>query len=224
MSTTFYSVPMADVSRTISFAFNEYFVSVDELVPRWNDPVWGHVFSMNIDEQGIAIINNSQECMVLFGYNSDSRTSFCVDTWGGNEVKVVPEFALLNGGILEPIVCFQDTPAFTITAYLHRKKTTNTHYARTEIVMLPKGLYFGVGSIAAALNQNVTLRGERNGYVYHFITKKGKLSIESSHKQPEPSFMEIVPMLHTLGMHDENVLRLRTKERVDFEYSVCNIL
>lgn len=221
---TFYSVPFADVDRTITFAFNEYFPSVEELPARWNDPTFGHVFFLGMEEGGYAITNNSHECMVLLGYNVSTRTSFCVETWAGNETKIIPFHTMTQGGISEPIVCFQDAAAFTITAYLHRKKTTNTHYARKEIVVLPKGVYFGVGSIAAALNQKVTMRGERNGYIYHFITKKGKLSIESSHKQPEPSFMEIVPMLTGLGMPEESVLRLRTKERVDFDYGVCNIL
>jgi hypothetical protein len=123
----------------------------------------------------------------------------------------------------EVYLVLQETPIFEITAYLHRKKA-GMHYSRKDTVTLHPGIYYGIGNVAAGLNDSITMRGERNGFIYHFITRKGKISIESSHRQPDPSFLEIVPLIKSMGLTEDTTLRLRTKERIDFEYGACPII
>jgi hypothetical protein len=95
---------------------------------------------------------------------------------------------------------------------------------REETIVLPRGVYKDIGYIAATLNQGVGLRGERNGFIYNFITRGGKLAIEASHKQPEPSFMEIVPCNFGLGLMEQDVLHLRTNEKLVFPFDVVSVI
>ncbi len=194
----------------------------------WNNPMHGHVLSMHpieSDSPAVSIMNMSNEPMVLVA-NSQTLGAYVIGYWSGNEAVSVPLAAITSGGVPPSpyVIVLQDTPAFKFTAYLHRKKTNQPYYVREESVWLPKGVYTSMGHVAATLNQCITMRGERNGYIFHFVTHAGKLSVEASHKQPEPSFMEIVPLHLGFGLMEQDVVRLRTKERLDFPYAACCLI
>lgn len=227
--TTFFSVPTSDVTRTVSFT-----IDVDQAKDAyafshlWNNPMHGHVLSMHpieSDTPSVSIMNMSNEPMILVA-NSPTLGAYVIGHWHANEAVGVP-LAAITSGHVQPspyVIVLQDTTAFKCTAYLHRKKTNQPYYVREESVWLPKGVYTSIGHVAATLNQGITMRGERNGYIFHFVTHGGKLSVEASHKQPEPSFMEIVPLHTGLGLMEQDVVRLRTKERLDFPYGACCLI
>lgn len=220
----FYSVPVADAQRHVVFSLPTPSMDMEDLAMAWNNPAHGHIFTMSIYEQEICIGNYSNEDVILFAFNQIVGASYVVGRWAPSELKMVTSEMLLSGGSMADVfVVLKETPVFNITAYLHRKKA-GMHYSRQDTVSLPSGVYFGLGGIAASLNDSVKMRGERNGFIYHFITRKGKICIESSHRQPDPSFLEIVPLVTSLGMPDTCTLRLRTKERIDFDYGVCPII
>jgi len=222
-SITFYSIPIASVQRHVSFTIPNCCASLEDLANQWNDPKHGHVITMSIYNDAVWLGNQSNEDMILYAFNMSSQKGYSIGFWNPSEFKEVPEDAFHKGSIMDTYVAFTDIQAFAITAYLHRKKV-GLHYSRKDIITLPAGVYFGLGAIAASLNDSIKMRGERNGYIYHFISRKGKICIESSHRQPDPSFLEISPLSASLGLMEDTTLRLRTKERVDFEYSVCSII
>ncbi len=224
MDITFYSVPIADVQRHVIFQIYNHINDFDTLVSSWNDPNHGHVWKMEIFNGDLWLGNQSGEDMALFAYNKTSMVSYGIGIWTSSEFRMVTFEELYEGGkMVDTYLVLQEQPIFDVTAYLHRKKA-GLHYSRKDTVVLKAGIYFGIGNVAASLNDSITMRGERNGYIYHFITRKGKICVESSHRQPDPSFLEIVPLAKTLGLTDDTTLRLRTKERVDFEYGACPII
>jgi hypothetical protein len=218
---TFYSVPCNDVSRVV--VFDVISDDLQDFVMDWNSPIHGHVLMMQTLDKAVptvSITNTSNERMIIL-VSSDVTGTFIIGFMEATETISV-EMSVFKTGVLHSIPCvvvLEDTFVFKCTAYLHRKKITQPYYAREEILCLPKGVYMGIGHVAATLNQEIVMRGERNGYIYHFVTHGGKLSVEASHKQPEPSFMEIVPLHNGLGLLDQDVVRLRTKERLDFPYA-----
>lgn len=219
---TYYSIPLDSIDRTVCFNMD---ISRGLDVTLWNDPNAGHVFHLAIaSEETVWLSNKSNESMALCGFNNTSNYSFYVGAWQAYENKQFSIQDILQGNAPEYFFVFNDIPSFKITGFIYRKKASAGYYTCEETVILPKGIYKGIGCIAAALNQQVSMRGERNGYIYHFITHKGKLSMEASHKQPEPSFMEVSPMNAGLGLVEQSVLRLRTKERIDFEYNVVSMM
>ena len=200
-------------------------VADDNFEEEWNDPAKGHVLQLQIvDNVTVCIENTSNEDIYLCGNNyhiallGPLQVHFIgMDDLRGEVESVSPPF------VSPPFhVVFQDTPVFNTAAYLYRKK--GGYYTREETVYLLAGVYNSVAAISAALNANVNMRRERNGFVYNFITRNGRLSIEASHKQPEPSFLEITPLISGLGLTEPANLRLRTKERVDFPNTVSVLL
>lgn len=225
MDITFYSVPICDVSRHVVFnIYSHTTIDNEVFVSSWNDPTHGHVWNLEMFNGDLWLGNKSGEDMALFAYNRTTMTSYGIGIWTSMEVRIVTLDEIYGGGkMAEVYLVLQETPIFEITAYLHRKKA-GMHYSRKDTVTLHPGIYYGIGNVAAGLNDSITMRGERNGFIYHFITRKGRISIESSHRQPDPSFLEIVPLIKSMGLTEDTTLRLRTKERIDFEYGACPII
>lgn len=225
MDITFYSVPIADVQRNVVFyIYNHTAIDFETFAMAWNNPTHGHVWKIEIHDGALWLGNIGCEDMALFAYNRMTMTSYGIGIWAPSETRMITMEEIYEGGKMhDAYLVIQPSPILDITAYLHRKKA-GLHYSRKDTVSLKPGIYFGIGNVAASLNDSITMRGERNGYIYHFITRKGKICIESSHRQPDPSFMEIVPLVKTMGLAEETTLRLRTKERLDFEYGVCQII
>jgi hypothetical protein len=221
--TTFFSVPNSDVCRFVSFTINIQDLTTNShlFVNAWNDPFHGHVFTMELAEEEYVMVSNMSNEPMILAASSSQYGAYVIGQWGANEVMKIHLRAFTTGVFqTNPIVIvFQDTPIFKFTAYLHRKKTSQQYYAREEQIVLPKGVYIGIGHIAATLNQGITMRGERNGFIFHFVTRGGKLCVEASHKQPEPSFLEVVPLHTGLGLAEQDAMPLRTKERLEFPYS-----
>lgn len=230
--TTFISVPYGDVTRAVSFTINTENIEklVRGFIDAWNDPFHGHVFTMEPavaqEDEYVSLMNMSNEPMILVA-NKPYHGSYIIGQWEANEIRNVHMTAFIANSVEQTypfVTVLQDTPVFKFTAYLHRKKSDQPYYVREDIISLPKGVYVGIGNVAATLNQNITMRGERNGFIVHFVTRGGKLCVEASHKQPEPSFVEIVPLHIGLGLVEQDVVRLRTKERLDFPYAPCCLI
>lgn len=229
MCSTFYSIPIADVTRVVTFSMDMKVVhDVQAFALAWNDPMFGHVLTavqLQNEENSIAICNCSDEQMMLvLGHTSIGYSVLGI--WQAGEVITLHLSTFVGMGFpaLPYIAVMQDMNVFKCTAYLYRKKADQPYYIRDDIIRLPKGVYANIGHVAAALNQGIRMRGERNGFVFSFVTRGGKLCMEASHKQPEPSFIEIQPLQTTFGLLNQDVLRLRTKERLEFPYAACCLI
>lgn len=217
----FYSIPTSCVDRTVCFEIDY----TQPILESWNNDIHGHVFEMKrMHEDDIVIImNSSDEAMLLYGFDILTSTSYYISMWTPGELQIIPINQLLYGTLCPFYVVLNDIPVFNVKAYLYRKVKPGIqqkYYTREENIYIPRGIYTSIGEIAATLNQNIGMRGERNGYVYHFIARKGKLAIEAAHKQPEPSFMEVNVLCSSMGMTENSVLRLRTRERLSFDNDV----
>lgn len=138
-----------------------------------------------------------------------------------------------------PYIIPQDTPIFHVRAYIYTSQDNQTHYTREEVTYARAGIYPDTGALVAMLNSGIQMRGQRNGFIYHFIhtplqkfSKGGvgsgtRLSIEASHRQPDPSFMEINPYPSALSLgfaQEKGVVLLRTKKRLDSASPVANLI
>ena len=108
-------------------------------------------------------------------------------------------------------------------AYLYHKKSVG-FYTRSEVVNVPPGFYQNWDELVAAVNLNLTMRGERNGYIYHLYTKRTAdglhLGVAATHRQPEPSVLHVDPMIDIFGQKERLELELRTNRRQLFEMPV----
>jgi hypothetical protein len=120
-----------------------------------------------------------------------------------------------NGNSNTPILVPEDIAIFTISAFLYRRNDKG-YYQRDETLLLRAGIYPNLSVLVASLNAGITMRGERNGYIYHFLERNGKLSIMASHRQPDPSYIEIAPCNVNLGLAAKETMPLRTNKRLDF--------
>lgn len=174
--------------------------------------------------------------------------------WAPYEDKVISIAEFMNVQIIQiqthsssvilksPILVMQDRPVFNLTAYIYKKPHKNQEtptatpefYMLNETVILQAGFYNTLSDLVAFINKNIKMRGERNGYIYHFVLgKSGKIGIEAAHRQPEPSFMLIEPLsfsgvLGVLGTpegeRESNTLHLRTSKRWMFDHPVAKVI
>ena len=115
-----------------------------------------------------------------------------------------------------PIIVSQDMLLFDTTAYLYRRNSSN-FYTKTDMVIAPAGFYKTPYALVATINACIGMRGERNGFIYNFIydSATGLLGVEASHRQPEPSTMEITPLAPYFTASNVT-LPLRTAKRIYF--------
>lgn len=117
-----------------------------------------------------------------------------------------------------PIVVASEHPLVQITAFLYRKKGAG-YYTRQQLVVIPPGFYSNTASLAAFLNLTaVSIRGERNGFIYNFSVYRGQLCIAATHRQPIPSQLMITPVSPMIGLDVgvEIAMPLRTNRYVAF--------
>ena len=123
-----------------------------------------------------------------------------------------------------PIIVSQDTVLFETTAYLYRRNNSK-FYTKSEVLTAPAGFYKSPYALVATLNSCIQMRGERNGYIYNFIydSTRGLLGVEATHRQPEPSTLQI-SHLSPYFTTTNTILPLRTAKRIYFEIPLPYIL
>lgn len=188
--------------------------------------------SSSYQKTHVHVQNTSKYTIHVFAF-----THGYVGCWSPYEEKQVPinsftkavgmtnTTTVVNG----PIVVMQDRPVFKMTAYIY-KKTSTTVCVITENVVLRAGFYPNITALIAILNMNITMRGERNGYIYQFVQGKTSramtMGVEAAHRQHEPSFLLIEPVSSLLGAWEGEALtlHLRTSKRCMFECPVAHVM
>ncbi|NDB86943.1 MAG: hypothetical protein EB127_30285 [Alphaproteobacteria bacterium] len=136
----------------------------------------------------------------------------------------------------KPIIVTCATPVLRMTAYIYRKKNAG-YYIKEDVLVVPPGFYPSLDSFIACLNYNITMRGERNGYIFHFINGArnknpssidqlvgNSIGVEAAHRQPDPSHVIFEPLHTCLGLFDTVSLLLRTSKREYFPFEVANVI
>ena len=230
----FYSSQIDHVEQTWIFAFDGLLGStftiengrtVANFINRWNFSAIGHghhTLAVYIDfSYRITVINTCPIVVHLWGGDKYKGS------WAPGEMRVftMAEFFSSSFGP-SPIMVMTTTPLFDVSAQLFRKRDAG-FYTKTEVLSIPPGFYRDLESFVAMLNLSVSMRGERNGYIYNFFirrTRKGEsfIGVEASHRQPEPSSIVIRPSVaaEALGLLEEINLPLRTNRRTVFERSI----
>lgn len=237
----FYNRPIDNVyiKRKWTFAFDgligsTFEISIDvttvaDFINGWNYTaiIKGlHTLAAYVDYEEelerIAIFNTCQLTVHLWA------DSVYMGAWTSGEYRMFTfaEFFSINAFVQSPIMVTATTPVFEVTAYLFRKRDAG-FYTKSEVVCIPPGFYADLETFVATLNLSVSMRGERNGYIYNFFirrTRKGEtfIGVEASHRQPEPSSLVIRPMVaaEALGQLEEINLPLRTNKRAIFELPI----
>lgn len=116
------------------------------------------------------------------------------------------------------VVVPADVAVLHITAKLFRKNQTD-FYERHDIITLKKGIYNGRLALTSALNDQVAMRGERNGTIYRFFynAKYDVLGTEATHKQPKGSCVFVRGLCYRIGVFKRLSVPLRTKAKLQFE-------
>ena len=118
---------------------------------------------------------------------------------------------------------------FEMTAYLYRRNDKG-FYTKIEYVTIPAGFYTNIHEFVAVLNSRIYMRGERNGFIYHFVVMGPMtIGVEASHRQPEPSVLQINQTVECngvyMGMFDVTMsLPLRTSKRIAFGGNVAGVM
>ena len=212
----------------ITFSYMKEVVNIAEMVNGWNvphlSPISKHYLVMepSANTQQVLMTNTSTEVVHLFG---DKHT--LLGTWQPLESRFMDIDDFLYPSITDsdtPILVTADTPILQITGYIYRKRD-NSFYRNDETLVLPTGFYPNIASLVAQLNACITMRGERNGYIYHFVSGKEpmQIGIEASHRQPDPSYLSIVPIHINIGLCETISLQLRTNKREIFPNQVANV-
>jgi hypothetical protein len=126
--------------------------------------------------------------------------------------------------------CFlvpRDIEVATITAFLYKKnefaelsEIAEPVRARSETVVLRRGVYASLAELASALNASAGLRGKRSGsiYVWTVSVKQPVLRLMAHHKQPPPSWLRIEPKGYALGLMGPVEMMLGNKKFIDCHY------
>lgn len=226
-----------------SYTSSKTIVNVADIINGWNinamnciQPFILYITTATASDDGetsIHMYNSSPEFQYLF-----AESFGYLGSWGGYESKVIDidsisrrqtSFTLSRTPPTapSPIVVLQDRPVFNMTAYIYKKKDSG-FYMINETFTIRTGFYDTLTTFIAFLNMNITMRGQRNGFIYQFIHGKtpGTIGIEAAHRQPEPSFLLIEPLSDVLGtqMGNNLTLKLRTSKREFFDGVVASTI
>lgn len=207
--------------------------TIGDLINNWNAQAikyGNHTLAMTpyYDDAAYVYITNVSDIPVHMWASSNISNYFGV--WAPQEIRKVSVLDFVSMTFTDyvlppsPIIVTDTVSVFEATAYLYRRKASvvGEYYTKKELVMIHPGFYSDIVTFVAVLNSQIQMRGERNGFIYHFITDgKCRIGLEATHRQPEPS---VLVMQAHLGMnpcglgfecHDEQVtLPLRTAKRI----------
>jgi hypothetical protein len=232
INTTTFAIAYDLVAPGMIFELPSIPVCIADLLNMWNGSAvryGNHSFSMEID------LNDPEKIVItnLGAYKVHLWTGIYNyhGSWEPNTSLRIPLDDFLDGSKVKtgPIIVNQNTHIADVTVYLYRRNT-DAFYTRAESVIVPAGFYSSVESLVAILNSGITLRGERNGFIYQFIThyKKGLvyIGIEASHRQPDPSVLHFTPtsFASAFGVEDPFELLLRTNKKHIFSCSIHSMV
>jgi hypothetical protein len=110
----------------------------------------------------------------------------------------------------------------SVHAEIYRKKEAGL-YERYEEVCLPSGFYNDISELAAALTQNLRMKGERNGDVYMFevSAKSMVLRLIAHHRQPTGSTLRLMVAdgSKAAGLFQSGQMTLGNRKFIDFDYT-----
>lgn len=187
-----------------------------EMLNKWNALVikYGNPLTMaydNTDANKVILTNTSFENVVLAN----------VATFGPYEsLSLSIDTLVQKTSFAWPKVIETEEPALFLRAYLFRKNEKG-YYTRDEVVNVPSGIFWNLDGFVYALNLRISMRGERNGFIYSFSSKNGVLQMNAVHRQPKNSYMDIVPLSNVFGLNETSKLILRTKGKCTFPNEIC---
>lgn len=160
---------------------------------------------------GALSIHNPNDFRVYFYANTDTCVGFAAP------LSCQPlGLGLLHNPLPHKPSCFRiytfcrGTPILKVEAILQRKNNQGS-YTREEYLYPPCGQFNSLEHVKDALNSVIMMRGERNGFIYGFGMKKGRLTLCAPHRQPNDSFIRVLPIPpFVLGVHAPFVLKLVT--------------
>lgn len=185
-------------------------------------PLVFELLSMCPDE--LVITNTCNEDAHIFLY-ADQYVGV-VPAGGATMVEVNHLINLVSPSALasdeRPYVVVGDVPILRLKATLQRKNFGGS-YVREETLVIKSGVFHDEEEFVEHINKCITMRGERNGFIYHIEMKDGVLVVHATHRQPNGSFIEITPLYPLVGINKRVTFPLRTKGKVEFDWS-CGIV
>jgi len=243
-----------------TFRFINQLATLADLINEWNFQaikLGQHNLAMYIDysdpdAQHVYVMNTSEFAVHLWAVGGVQRY---FGTWAPYDIRHFNIADFLSAYPLgqsfdaipparaptSPFVVGQSISVFEATAYLYRRGHTGGFYTKSELLTIPAGFYRDLQSFVAAVNASITMRGERNGFIYHFIVDSSlaRIGIEATHRQPEPSVLVLTPlsgsgtdslpqtMAVALGLGNSLVpitLPLRTARKVYFPEDMAYVI
>jgi hypothetical protein len=243
--------PLASVYMPVTYSFAFQFATAPsvfsiyntietlaDLVNAWNAQAikfGNHTLAMSPDytDASYVCITNTLDMQVHLWTGPSCDSYF--GAWEAHETRriAINDFAqgILSAPFLEsPIIVTNDLFPFEATAYLYRRKANvmSEYYTKNQTIIIPAGFYQNIHTLVAVLNANIHLRGERNGFIFNFITDgKSRIGVEATHRQPEPSVLTLKPLLQSnqSSIFNEHMsLPLRTSKRMFFTNEIDVIM
>lgn len=224
---TFAAVVPEDLSKSFSFGRRAEPTNLASILNRWNvafkDGISPLAFYI-IDATTVLVLNMSEHEVWLY-VNGRHRVAVFPAMGSGN-VKTewlagwVPESDA--GGA--PIVVLSNTLVLYAEAILHRKNDKGS-YRVDEYLFASPGVYETGDELVAHLNARNKMRGERNGTIFHFVWKAGRIQVHATHRQPKPSLLILTPVAGvSLGLSQPKSMILRTKAKIVFDVLRVGVL
>ena len=237
-----------------TFHFINQLSTVADLINEWNFQAikytqCQHTLAMypdyvDPDAQHVYVMNTSTFAVHLWAVGGVQRY---LGTWAPSTIRYfniadflsssasasAPTRAPRSPFVVGPCVL---NPVFEATAYLYRSGHSASFYTKSEILTIPAGFYRDVQSFVAAINASITMRGERNGFIYHFIADSSlsRIGIAATHRQQDPSLLVLTPlsdahaqtMAAALGFGPDAhiTLPLRTARKIYFPENMAYVM
>jgi hypothetical protein len=180
------------------------------------------------DNDVVMVFNYSDEDAYIYTYYYD----LVAKVPSQNAIMLDVEH-LVNGSIgnhlsLEgaqaPFAVVESVRLLHVRATLCRKNGGES-YIREETLTVSPGLFMSGNAFADHINSCITMRGERNGFIYHVVFNEtyDLLEVHASHRQPFPSEITFTPLHTFIGLDGKESMPLRTRAKVMFDRRCGNL-
>lgn len=131
---------------------------------------------------------------------------------------------LINFGSIEhftthhPYIVVGEVPILHLKATLQRKNDAGS-YEKEERLILKPGIFSNSDELADHINSCITMKGERNGLIYHVSIDQGVLILHATHRQPNGSYVEVTSLYPFIGINGIKTVTfpLRTNGKVELD-------
>lgn len=161
----------------------------------------------------VMVTNTCNEDVFLYLYVYDVIE---VIPAGGTCMIAAPRFLNTrrrDDDFVVPYVITSEVPILHLKATLQRKNNGG-FYTREETLTITSGFFKSEEELVDHINKCITMRGERNGFIYHVEIKYGEFIIHATHRQPKGSTIEVTPMLWTIGFPKKATFPIVTKAKL----------